>query len=68
VKKAVLEKFGDGGAKDSLQVMAGEQTILIEDSGRIAEGTRDDLLVALRKAASYDDYWKILANEGRILG
>ncbi len=38
-----------------LQVMAGERTICVKFEGHNAEGTRDALLAAVRKATSYAD-------------
>ncbi|HBO45527.1 MAG TPA: hypothetical protein DD670_16665 [Planctomycetaceae bacterium] len=67
VKKAIVEKFSDA-ALDNLQVMAGQRTIYVEHDGRNAEGTRDDLLAAVRKATDYDDLWKIFADHDRIVG
>jgi len=67
VKKAILEKFSDVEL-ESLQVMAGERTIYVEHDGRNAEGTRDDLLAAVRKATSYADLWEVLANDDKIIG
>ena len=67
VKKAIVEKFSDVELK-GLQVMAGERTIYVEHDGRNAEGTRDDLLAAVRKATDYADLWEILANDDKIIG
>jgi hypothetical protein len=68
VKKAIVEKFRDVDVEESLQVMAGQRTIFIEDNGRTAEGTRDDLLAAVRKATSYADLWAVLAADDKIVG
>ena len=67
VKKAIVEKFSDVDLKN-LQVMAGERTIFVEHDGRNAEGTRDNLLAAVRKATSYTDLWEVLANDDKIIG
>ncbi|NLE38734.1 MAG: hypothetical protein GX621_11985 [Pirellulaceae bacterium] len=67
VKKAIVEKFSDV-ALDNLQVMAGDRTIYVEHDGRNAEGTRDDLLAAVRRATDYDDLWKTFADDDRIVG
>ena len=67
VKRAIVEKFSDVELQN-LQVMAGEQTIYVEHDGRNAEGTRDDLLAAVRKATSYADLWEVLANDEKIIG
>ena len=66
VKKAIVEKFSDVELQD-LQVMAGERTIYVEFEGRNAEGTRDDLLAAVRKATSYADLWEVMANDDKII-
>ena len=67
VKKAILEKFS-GVELESLQVMAGERTIYVEHDGQSAEGVRDVLLAAVRKATSYADLWEVLANDERTIG
>jgi hypothetical protein len=67
VKNAIVEKFSDVDL-ETLQVMAGQRTIYVEHDGRNAEGTRDDLLADIRKAADYADLWEVLANDERIIG
>ena len=67
VRKAIVEKFSDVELQD-LQVMAGERTIYVEFEERNAEGTRDDLLAAVRKATSYADLWEVMANDDKIIG
>lgn len=57
VKKAIVEKFGRQNPTDNLQVTANEKTITVQDGQQVAEGTRDSLLAALRKAGSYDQFW-----------
>jgi hypothetical protein len=57
VKKAIVEKFGRQNPTDNLQVTANEKTITVQDGQQLAEGTRDSLLAALRKAGSYDQFW-----------
>ncbi len=57
VNKAIVEKFGRRHALDDLRVVANEKTISIHHAGRMAEGTRDELLAKLRKAETYDDFW-----------
>ena len=66
VKKAMTEKFNDVDL-ESLQVMAGHRTIYVEHDGHNAEGTRDDLLADIRKAADYADLWEVLANDEKIV-
>lgn len=58
VQTALVEKYGRKNALDDLRVIAQERTIAIHHAGRVAEGTRDDLLAAVRKAEAYDDFWK----------
>ena len=41
-------------------VTANERTISVCDGGRAAEGTRDDLLAAVRAAETYAKLWEIL--------
>jgi hypothetical protein len=67
VRKAIVEKFSDVELQD-LQVIAGERMIYVEFEGRNAEGTRDDLLAAVRKATSYADLWEVMANDDKIIG
>jgi hypothetical protein len=63
VRKAIVEKFATTDLED-LQSVAGEKTICISHAGRTAEGTRDDLLAAVRKATSYEHFWEVLASGG----
>ena len=67
VKKAIVEKFWKTDLQD-LEAVAGDKTIALRHQGRVAEGTRDDLLAAVRKATSFDNLWEVLANEGRCCG
>jgi hypothetical protein len=60
VKTAIIEKFGRKNALDSLRVVAHERTISIEHEERRAEGTRDDLLAAIRKSPDYATLWSEL--------
>jgi hypothetical protein len=64
VRKAIVEKFRTTPL-DDLQTIAGDTKISIEHAGRKAEGSRDDLLAAVRKATSYDNLWEVLEREGR---
>ena len=59
VRTAIVEKFGRANALDDLQVTAGEKTIRVVHGKRVAEGTRDDLLAALRKADTYENLWQV---------
>ena len=58
VQTALVEKYGRKNALEDLRVIAHERTIAIHHAGRVAEGTRDDLLAAVRKADSYADFWQ----------
>jgi len=58
VQTALVEKYGRKNEMEDLQVIAQERTIAIQHAGRVAEGTRDDLLAAVRKSETYDDFWK----------
>ena len=65
VRKSLVEKFRDVELQD-MQVTAGDRTIFVEHDGRNAEGTRDDLLAAVRRATSYTDLWEVLVNDDKI--
>jgi hypothetical protein len=58
VSRAIVEKFGRKAELDDLQVIAKERTITVGHGDRVAEGTRDDLLAAVRNAADYDQLWQ----------
>jgi len=64
VKTAIVEKFGGGDALADLETVANDRTISVTHAGRQAEGTRDNLLAAVRKANSYDDFWQLLNTSG----
>ncbi len=66
VKKAIVEKFYANQLQE-LQAIAGDKMIAIRHEGRHAEGTRDNLLAAVRKSTSYDGLWEVLASEGRCI-
>jgi hypothetical protein len=57
-KKAIVEKFGRQNPTADLLVTAKERTIAVQDGQRIAEETRDNLLAAVRKAESYEQFWQ----------
>jgi hypothetical protein len=65
VKAAIVEKFGRKSELQDLVVTAGERTILVQHDGRTAEGTRDDLLAAIRAADSYESLWEWLPVHGK---
>ena len=60
VQRAIVEKFNRSHDVHELRVTANENTISLDDAGRTAEGTRDALLAAVRKAESYDHLWQIV--------
>jgi hypothetical protein len=60
VKNSITEKFGRHCQLQDLRVIANEKTISIEHQGRVAEGTRDALLAATRKAQDYSQLWELL--------
>jgi hypothetical protein len=68
VKKAIVEKFGRKSELGDLEVSANERTISIQHEGRTAEGTRDDLLAAIRAADSYESLWQWLPVHGKSSG
>lgn len=59
VKKAIVEKFGQEGNLEALEVNAGECTIVVRDGMNVAESTRDQLLAGVRAAHSYQQLWKV---------
>jgi hypothetical protein len=68
VQRAIVEKFGRKNELQELQVTAGDRAISIRDGDRLAEGSRDRLLAAVRKADSYDDLWHQLSQPERSPG
>jgi hypothetical protein len=58
VKTAIVEKYGRQADLQTLDVTAKERSIELRDGGHAAEGTRDDLLAAVRAADSYDSLWE----------
>ena len=61
VKTAVIEKYGRTDTLENLRVVAKEATIALNDGKHVAEGTRDNLLIALRKSGSYQNFWELAA-------
>ena len=53
VETAIREKFGRQNDLADLKVTAGEKTLRIADSGKVREGTRDQLLAAIRRCDNY---------------
>jgi hypothetical protein len=58
VKTALMEKFAAKNDLSGLYVLAGERTISVRDGHAAAEGTRDDLLAAIRDANGYAEFWE----------
>ncbi len=58
VNRAIVEKFGRSNELQKLTLTAGENTITARDGDSSAEGTRDDLLAALRRSETYADFWQ----------
>lgn len=68
VRRAILEKFGRQSNLENVEVIANERTISIRDGAHAVDGTRDELLAAVRAAASYPNLWEILATRGQTGG
>ena len=60
VKTAIEEKFGVKNDLQDLSVNAQEKTIIVRDGERKLEGTRDNLLSAVRKSDSYEELWQAI--------
>ena len=60
VKTSISDKFARKADLSALEVTANERTITVRDGDRAAEGSRDDLMAAIRKATDYDDLWNVL--------
>ena len=60
VKNAIVEKFGRSNELNDLDITAGEKWIAVSHQGQIAEGSRDDLLAAVRGAGTYEELWEAL--------
>lgn len=65
VTNAIVEKFGRQNDLQDLEVTANERTISVNHASRRAEGTRDDLLAAVRKAENYTHLWEVLPRTRR---
>ena len=61
VRTAIVEKFGRQNDLQALEVTANDASISVVDGDNSGEGTRDDLLAAVRGADSYPKLWEILA-------
>lgn len=60
VENALKERFGRQVDFTELKVTPHERTMTIRHDGRITEGTRDRLITAIRRAATYDELWQEL--------
>ncbi|HEV3138496.1 MAG TPA: hypothetical protein VGZ26_11345, partial [Pirellulales bacterium] len=49
----------------SLDVTANDRTIIVRDVEHMSNGTRDDLLAAVRAADSYARLWELLPTHGK---
>jgi hypothetical protein len=58
VTNAIAEKFGRANDLKDLEVIANDRTITVRHGENATEGTRDDLLAAIRAAESYDQIWQ----------
>jgi hypothetical protein len=68
VRTAIVEKFGRHSDLKNLETAANESTISVQDGAHTAEGTRHDLLAAVRAADSYPKLWELLAIRGKAAG
>jgi hypothetical protein len=60
VNRAIIEKYGRTNDLQHLTVTAKENTIAVCDGEYAAEGSRHELLDALRDSSAYVDFWKML--------
>jgi hypothetical protein len=65
VKTVIIEKFGRQNELQGLRVTANDKTISVDDEGRTAEGTRDALLAAMRKANDYEQLWQLMPKDAK---
>jgi len=68
VNNAIADKFGRKCDLQDLEVTANERTITLRHGKRSGEGTRDDLLAAIRAAETYDQLWELLPAAGNAPG
>lgn len=59
VRRAIEEKFAGCDQLSQLKVEAQAATILVEEGERRLEGSRTDLLAAVRDATSYESLWSV---------
>ncbi|MBL8826256.1 MAG: hypothetical protein JNM18_04670 [Planctomycetaceae bacterium] len=65
VRNAILAKFAETEVLDDLSVSASEKTIIVRHGLQQAEGTRDQLLSALRGAQTYAQLWDTCSSSTR---
>ena len=58
VRRQIVDKFGAQHDLSTLTVVAGENSILVEDGEQRIEGTRDNLLAGLRGSSSYREFFQ----------
>jgi hypothetical protein len=58
VTNAISEKFGRANDLKDLEVIANDRTITVRHDKQVTEGTRDDLLAAVRAAETFDQFWQ----------
>jgi hypothetical protein len=58
VTNAIAEKFGRANDLKDLEVIAQDHIITVKHAQRSTEGTRHDLLAAIRAAETYDQIWQ----------
>lgn len=66
VKNAIVAKFGAQIEPPELEAQTTGKVIAIRHAENAAEGTRDDLLAAVREASSFSNLWEVLARDGRV--
>ena len=59
VKRAVLEKYAAGDNLDDLAVDANDRFITVSCGQHRVVGTRDDLMMAVRKATTLEEFWAL---------
>ena len=67
VKTAIVGKYAAQIEPPELEVQATDKTISICHGASVAEGSRDALLAAVRKATTYQEFWTVLRSEGRCI-
>jgi hypothetical protein len=66
VKKAIVDKFFPRQTEPvDLEAISTGKIIALKHDGKSAQGTRDDILAAVRAATSYSNLWEILFIAGR---